>query len=35
MVNPLDILPILLLALMIVFIPLLGDQPPGSSSREP
>jgi hypothetical protein len=29
MVNPLDILPVLLLALMIVFIPLLSDGPPG------
>ena len=28
MVNPFDILPVLTLALMIVFIPLLGDGPP-------
>jgi hypothetical protein len=29
MVNPFDILPILVLALMIVCLPLLSDQPPG------
>ena len=29
MVNPFDILPILVLALTIVFLPLLSDQPPG------
>jgi len=28
MVNPLEILPVLTLALMIVFIPLLADRPP-------
>lgn len=28
MVNPLEIMPVLALALMIVFIPLLTDRPP-------
>jgi hypothetical protein len=28
MVNPFEILPVLALALMIVFIPLLSDEPP-------
>jgi hypothetical protein len=32
MINPLDIMPILALALMIAFIPLLADGPPGSCS---
>ena len=32
MVNPLEILPVLTLALMIVFIPLLARGPPGRGS---
>jgi hypothetical protein len=29
MVNPLEVLPVLLLALSIVLLPLLSDRPPG------
>jgi hypothetical protein len=29
MVNPLEVLPVLLLALSIVLVPLLSDGPPG------
>lgn len=33
MVNPLEIMPVLALALMIVVIPLLADRPPGQAGR--